>query len=290
MKERDPRKMALQIAGMRMNETHLPEDERIFTDPYAEYFFPKAVREMAREDRWAKTEREKYEAVMPGVNGALAARIRYIDACLMEAIQSGFKQLVMIGAGYDTRAYRIPGLEENLRVFEVDHPLTQEVKIRTISEIFGHLPDHVTYVPVVFGKDSIEQRLFESGYDSGLKTLFIMEGLLMYLPPAAVDRLLGFICKASKPGSAVVADYFDATVVDGTSSLKEAQALKSFVESEGSLLQFGIPDGSVESFFSERGFRQTSCFAASDCKEKYFTGAGLNRAVTPMFKFVHAVV
>ncbi len=290
MKERDPRKMALQIAGMRMNETLLPEDERIFTDPYAEFFFPKAVREMARNDQWAKTEREKYEAVMPGVNGALAARVRYMDECLIEAIRSGFTQLVMIGAGYDTRAYRIPGLKENIRVFEVDHPLTQKVKIRTISEIFGDLPDHVTYLPVVFGKDSIEQRLFESGYDSGLKTLFIVEGFLMYVPPAAVDRLLGFICKASEPGSAFIADYFDATVVDGTSPLKEAQALKSFVESEGSPLQFGIPDESIEAFFSERGFRQVSCFAASDCKEKYFKGEGLHRAVTPMFKFVRAVV
>lgn len=290
MKERDPRMMALQIAGMRMNETHLPEDERVFTDPYAEFFFPEEVRKRVQDVHWVKTEQEKYEAIMPGVNGALAARVRYMDECLIEAIQSGFKQLVVIGAGYDTRAYRIAGVKENIRVFEVDHPLTQEVKIRTISEIFEAPPEHVVYLPVIFGKESVEDKLYPSGYDSRLKTLFIAEGLLMYLPPAAADNLLAFICNASKPGSSFVADYFDVSVVDGASSLKEAQVLKSFVEREGAHLQFGIPDGSVKAFFSERGFRQVACLGASDCKKQYFKGAGSHRTVTPMFKFVRAVV
>ena len=290
MGKRDPRKMALQIAGLRANETHLPEEERVFEDPYAEYFFPEDVRKMATDIDWVRAERAKYEAIMPGANGAIAARIRYIDEILTDAIRTGFEQLVIIGAGYDTRAYRIPGAKEHLKVFEIDHPATQEVKINTITEIFNRLPDHVTYLPVVFGQDRLDEKLFQAGYDPGRKTLFVMEGLLMYIPPPAVDGLLSFIGKASAPGSAVVADYFDTSVVDGTSPLKEAQVLRSFVESEGAPLQFGIPEDSVEDFFKQRGFSDATRVTSASCKEKYFKGPSRERAVSPMFNFVYALV
>ncbi len=290
MGERDPRKMALQIAGLRMNEAYRPENERLFQDPYAEFFFPNDIREMVRDSELLKAELAKYEAMMPGVNGALAARIRYIDECLTDAIQSDFKQLVIIGAGYDTRAYRIQGIKENIRVFEIDHPITQEVKVNTIKEIFSELPEHVTYLPVEFGKDRLAEKLLQSDYDPKEKTLFIAEGLLMYIPPPAVDALLLFIREASCPGSAVVADYFDNSVVDGTSPLKEAQALRRFVENEGAPLQFGLPEETVEDFFKQRGFSSVTRITTAWCKERYFKGPSRDRSVTPMFNFIYVVV
>lgn len=289
MGERDPRKMALQIAGLRANETHLPEAERVFTDPYAVYFFPEDVRNQAKDVAWVKAERAKYEAVMPGVNGAIVARIRYMDETVAAAAESGFAQLVIIGAGYDTRAHRIAGADK-LRVFEIDHPETQAVKIRTIREIFGEAPGHVIYVPVIFGQDRLDEKLLASGYDPKQKTLFVAEGLLMYIPPPAVDGLLAFITRASAKGSALVADYFDTAVVAGTSPLKEAQVLRAFVESEGAPLQFGIPEETAEAFFQQRGFGEATRVTAPACKETYFRGDSRQRSVSSMFNFVYAVV
>ena len=286
----DPRKMALQIAGLRANETHLPEGERVFQDPYAEYFFPPEVREMARNIDWVKAERAKYEAIMPGVNGAIVARIRYIDKCLTDALASGFTQLVIIGAGYDTRAYRISGVKEQLRVFEIDHPLTQAVKRDTLKEIFGALPGHVTYLPVEFGKDRLDEALGQAGYEPGQKTLFVAEGLLMYLPRAAVEGLLAFISKTAGPGSALVADIFSTAVVDGSSLLPEARMLKKFVENEGAALQFGIDEGNEEDFFKTRGFSHFTRVSTEWCKKKYFRGASRDRSVSSMFAFVYAIV
>ncbi len=290
MGEIDPRKMALQIAGLRANETHLSEDERVFQDPYAEYFFPAEVRQMVRNVDWVKAERAKYEALMPGVNGALVARIRFIDECLKDALESGFKQLVIVGAGYDTRAYRVPGVKERLKVFEIDHPLTQGVKVDTLKQIFGALPDHVSYVSVEFGRDRLNDKLRQAGYDAGQKTLFIIEGLLMYLPPAAVEGLLAFVCQASGPGSALVADTFSTAVVSGSSPLPEARMLKQFVENEGAVLQFGIGEEKEEAFFKSRGFSRVSRVSTAWCKDKYFKGPSRERAVSPMFTFIHAVV
>ena len=290
MADIDPRKMALQIAGLRANETHLPENERVFEDPYAEYFFPDEIRKMFLDPKRVKAELAKYEQMMPGTNGAIVARIKFIDECVTNCMAAGTKQLVIIGAGYDTRPYRITGVKENLKVFEVDHPTTQTVKVDTIKTIFGREPHHVAYVPVIFGRDRLDQKLFESGYHPALKTLFIIEGLLMYIPPPAVDALLTFIADASGPGSSLVADYFDTTVVEGTSPLKEAQVLRQFVENEGSRLQFGIQAGKEEAFFKQRGYGQVACISSASCKEKFFTNESRKRAVSPMFNFVHAGV
>ena len=290
MSERDPRKMALQIAGLRASETHLPEDERVFNDPYAEYFLTDEMREGLRDLDQVRAAILQYEQMMPGVNGAIVARIRYIDEVLLECVAADFKQLVIIGAGYDTRAYRIEGVKENLRVFEVDHPITQQVKVEKIKEIFESLPDHVVYVPVVFGSDRLDQKLIESGYNPELKTLFVVEGLLMYIPPPAVDGLLSFVVNATGGGSAFVADYFTTAVIDGTSTLPEAWALRQFVESEGAPLQFGIEEGNTEAFFKERGFGAVTAVSSAACKESYFKNASRDRTVSPMFNFVHATV
>jgi methyltransferase (TIGR00027 family) len=290
MAERDPRKMALQIAGVRAGETQLPENERVFEDPYALYFFPEEVREQFKGAASVKRERAKYEQFMPGMNGAIVARIRYIDECLAKSLQEGLRQLVIIGAGYDTRAYRIKGVREALKVFEVDHPETQVFKKATIQTLFGNLPEHVSYVPVVFGPDRLDQTLSGQGYDLELKTLFIVEGLLMYIPPPAVDLLLSFITHGSGPGSALVGDYFDISVIEGTSPRQEAQVLRKFVEAEGAPLQFGIREQEVEDFFIDRGFSNVICTSAASCKEKYFKGASRDRTVSPILNFVHATV
>lgn len=290
MTERDPRKMALQIAGVRAGETQLPENERVFEDPYAIYFFPEEIREQFEGAASVKAERAKYEQLMPGINGAIVARIRFIDECLAKSLQEGLKQMVIIGAGYDTRAYRITGISEALKVFEVDHPETQVFKKATIQSIFGMLPKHVSYIPVVFGQDRLDQKLIGQGYNPELKTLFVVEGLLMYIPPPAVDLLLSFIAHGSGPGSALVGDYFDISVIEGTSLRQEARVLKKFVEAEGAPLQFGIREQEVEAFFIDRGFSSVICTSAASCKEKYFRGASRDRTVSPILNFVHATV
>jgi methyltransferase (TIGR00027 family) len=290
MSERDPRKMAAQIAGVRAAETYLPENERVFQDPYAEYFLSEDERRDLSDLEKLRAGLAMYDQMMPGVNGAIVARIKFIDEYLLDCIEKGFKQVVIIGAGYDTRAYRFPEVKENLKVFEVDHPATQQVKISTIKEIFGTPPDHVIYVPVIFGVDRLDKNLLENGYNPDLKTLFIVEGLLMYVPPPAVDGLLSFVVDASGPGSSFVADYFTNSVIAGTSPLKEALVLRQFVENEGAPLQFGIEEHKVKAFFEDRGFKNIKTVTAPSCKTEYFNSDDCDRAVSPMFNFVHATV
>ena len=105
-----------------------------------------------------------------------------------------------------------------------------------------------------------------------------------------MDGLLSFAVNASGPGSALVADYFSASVIDGTSPLKEAQVLRQFVESEGAPFQFGIEEGTVEDFFKQRGFQTVNDVTSAACREKYFKNASCERTVSSMFNFVSATV
>lgn len=166
-------KMAELIALHRVAESRKPEDERICYDPYAVYFVnPETLAFAASNPEKSKEMSEYYERLFPGLANSIRARVRYFDDFVKNSIDEGLEQLVILGAGYDTRVYRIEGLKGELKVFEVDHPDTQSVKIKKVKEIFGFLPDYVIYVPVDFETDNFGERLFEKGYNRSLKTLF----------------------------------------------------------------------------------------------------------------------
>jgi len=136
----------------------------------------------------------------------LQVRTRFIEECLAHAMQNGATQLVILGAGFDTRAYRLTGLLSVARVFEVDRPSTQQYKMRRIREAGIEVPQNLSYVPVDFRSDKLPSVLHASGYDSRQLTFFIWEGVTMYLPEAAIEETLSWI-GAQAAGSAVVFDF-----------------------------------------------------------------------------------
>ena len=87
-----------------------------------------------------------------------------------------------------------------------------------IKEIFGSLPNHVVYIPADLASDDFGQRLLEGGYDRSRRTLFIMEGVIFYIPPKSVDNIPDFIVKNSGKGSVILFDYFPQSVIDGSSA------------------------------------------------------------------------
>ncbi|HSD56595.1 MAG TPA: class I SAM-dependent methyltransferase [Methanotrichaceae archaeon] len=291
VKRKGPSIAAELIALHRVVESALPEGERICYDPYAVHFVDPEIFVFARKNpEKAKAMREHYERLFPGLGNSIRARVRYFDDFVKASIDEGIEQLVILGAGYDSRAYRIEGLRGKVRAFEVDHPSTQEAKIEKIKKIFGALPDHVVYVPVDFESEDLGQKLLENGYDRSQKTLFVMEGLVMYIPPKAVDETLSFISKNSGKGSSIVFDYYPQSTVDGTSESEVAKNIRDFVAQKGEPLQFGIEEGTIETFLAQRGFSQVHNVTSGDYKKAYFHGVNKDRAVCDLLSFAHAVV
>jgi methyltransferase (TIGR00027 family) len=285
-----PSKTAETIAMVRVAESRRPEDERICYDPYAIRFISKEVLEFAScNPEKYRAFLEQSERLVPGVRNSIIARVRYIDDLVNSAIGDGLEQLVILGAGYDTRAYRIEGLK-NIRIFEVDKQATQKIKMEKIEEIFGSLPSHVTYVPVDIGIDKLGLRLLESGYDRSRKTLFIMEGLFMYLQQGTVDETLSFIAQNSGRSSAIVFDYIPQSVVDGTCDLEAGKNWRKGVIDVGEPFQFGIKDGEIETFLTQRGFSKVRNVTSKDYKKAYFFGKNEGREMNSLLSFAYAAV
>ncbi len=263
------------IAITRAIESGKPQSDRICYDPYARQFAPAWLYSIT-----AFFVRIGYaEWRGPGVVGFIVARDRYIDDVLAESLGNGLQQLVILGAGYDSRAYRFDGLKQGVKVFEVDHPATQADKLARVKEIFGTVPAHVTYVAVDFNTQSLDQRLAEAGYDPKLKTLFIWQGVTMYLTVAAMDETLQFVARHSAPGSALVFDYIYRQVLEGRQKHGEVDNMRRYRFMSGEGLTFGIDAGTVEAFLQERGFKRVLDVSADDLKQKYFTGRNAGRKV-----------
>jgi len=291
LNRKGPSKMAEGIALHRVAESAKPEGERICYDPYAVHFVnPEILASAASNPDKAKEMHEYYERLFPGLGNSIRARVRYFDDFVKNSIDEGLEQLVIMGAGYDTRAYRIEGLKGKVKVFEVDHPNTQSVKIEKVKEIFGSLPEHVMYVPVDFESENLGERLLEKGYDRSLKTLFLMEGLIMYIPPEAVDETLSFTAKNSGIGSAILFDYYPESVVDGTCELEVGKNILNYTKQQGEPLQFGIKEGMIEPFLAERGFSRVKNVIAEEYKEMYFHGINKDREVCDLLFFTHAMI
>lgn len=288
IKRQGPSKMAEGMAMQRFEESSKGEDERICFDPYAIHFInPEIIEFGIKHPEEAKTKVEEMENLLPGLSNSIIVRVRYFDDFVCNSIEEGLEQLVILGAGYDTRAYRIKELKK-IRVFEVDHPNTQSFKREKIKEIFGSLPDHVTYVPIDFETQKLGKTLFKNGYDKSLQTLFIMEGLIMYIPPEAVDETLNFIADNSRKGSQIIFDYYPESVVDGTSELEVGQNIRNFVINHGEPLQFGIQEGTIAKFLSGYGFSKIENVTSQKYKNTYFHGSNKDRDVCDLLYFVHA--
>lgn len=283
------------VAFVRALESLKPEGERICYDPYAIRFLSHQYvkfMEMAACDP-SKTP-------FPGVHNSLSARVRYFDDFVIRFVNDGLEQLVILGAGYDTRAYRIEGLRDKVRVFEVDHPGTQIPKIEKIKGIFGSLPDHVTYVQVDFETEDFGQRLTEHGYKKLQKTVFIMEGLIYYLQPKAVDEMLTFIAENSGAGSAIIFDYVHESSIDRTDGIcgmkckacnqNEIKNAAKDMAQHGEAQKFGIKEGMLEAFLTQRGFSHACSITSEDYKKAYFYGVNESRPVCCLSYFAHAVV
>jgi methyltransferase (TIGR00027 family) len=289
-KRKGSSKMAELIALHRVAESRKPEGERICYDPYAVYFVdPETLAFSASNPEKTKEMSEYYERLFPGLANSIRARVRYFDDFVKSSLDEGLEQLVILGAGYDTRAYRIEGVKGKVRVFEVDHPDTQSVKVEKIKSIFGSLPDHVTYVPVDFEAENLGERLAAQGYDRSLKTLFLMEGLIMYIPPEAVDETLSFVVKNSCKGSAILFDYYPESLVDGSCELEAGKNIHNYLVQIEEPLKFGIREREVKTFLAERGFSQVHNVTTEEYKKMYFHGTNKNREVSSLLFFVHAV-
>jgi len=210
----------------------------------------------------------------------ITARTSFLDEILERAAPE-MRQVVFLGAGYDTRAYG-PMRREELRFFEVDLPVTQALKIASLDQA-GLARDHVTFVTTDFESDNLFEQLAAAGYDPQQPTLFLWEGVTLYLAESDVRRTLADIRAHAGAGSVIACDFYSDRMVQLGKKGPAKELLKATDENLGFSLPFGEDWESVlEQFLVADGWHcATSHFLGSDSpKGPFMVVAELHTAST----------
>ncbi len=244
------------MALYRASESRRPPAGRLFSDPYAGAFLRSWLRLLA----WASGVPVLRQLAVgafdlvsgPGPRPSAIVRTRVIDDAVSEAA-AAVRQWVLLGAGYDTRAWRLPALAGG-RVFEVDHPATQAAKRAVISRL-GLADAQVTYVPVDFERDDLAARLAGAGFDRTAPAGFVWEGVTNYLTSEAIDATLAVITGLAQAGGLLVVTYVDVRALADPSPFPEARRWVRAVARAGEPWTFGLDPGAAAAFFGARGLQ-----------------------------------
>ena len=259
---------ALRVA-LRRAAHQLHDSPLVFDDPVAIPILGAAYAEELR-----RTPLRPDRPFSTGLRAFIVVRSRYAEDNLGRAVETGVRQYVLLGAGLDTFAYRNP--YPQLRVFEVDHPATQQWKRDLLQRNGIAIPETVTYTPVDFERQSLSEQLREVGFDRHVPAFFAWLGVVPYLTLQAFRATVGFI-STQPTGSGVVLDYGQPRAVLPPLEQLAHDSLSSRVEQAGEPFQlfFTPPEIAVEL----SAFRNLEDLGASEINARYFDGRADKLAV-----------
>lgn len=232
------------------------EERRGFKGPdnLAYMFLPSKARFFLSFSFFRRLFKEKLHEKGPGSYEYVTARTRYFDDLFLQAVKEHIPQIVFLGAGYDTRAIRFQEILNGTEIFELDAATTQNEKLKVLTKNKVLLPKQLHYVPINFERNDLKQILFRAGYDPTRRTLFIWEGVSMYITDQAVDETLAFVKSNSGAGSSIAFDYLYRSVIRGECSYYGAAELFEVVKQKGEAFSFGIEEGEIREFLKRKGF------------------------------------
>jgi methyltransferase (TIGR00027 family) len=281
MKKAQASGTAIGAAAVRAIESEKPANERICYDPFARKFIDPLVYLLIKMFAWYGEWHTK------GGLTFIVCRCRYIDDYLQECLKSGVAQIVILGAGLDSRAYRKEIYQGISKIFEVDHPATQAGKIERVKKVFGEIPSHVTYIPIDFTNETLE-KIINYGFDRSLKTLFIWEGVTPYLNIESIDITLAWIHTNSACDSAIIFDYQEMS--GRLANIRRDILFKIVSRISDEKDVFGFEKGEIEKYLNQRGYKNVKDVNADQLTSLYCKGSNRHRKVGRIYSIVHAEV
>jgi methyltransferase (TIGR00027 family) len=264
------------------------ESHPLVRDKLARQMLPAGVRLMSSLTRWRPIRRWLVKATeqrAPGLWASMLCRKRYIHDKLVEAIDDGIGAVVILGAGLDTLAYRLPALGAT-PVFEVDLPANIKRKRSRLCALFGEVPNSVTLVPTDFQAEGLAETMAAAGYSRGAKTFFVWEAVTQYLTEDEVRKTFDFLADATH-GSRLVFTYIRNDFLDGTASYGAAALHREFVMRRR-LWHFGIDPDRVGEFLTHHSWLAVDQLGSSEFTSKYLRPNGRELPVSDIERSVYA--
>ena len=214
----------------------------LFVDPWSEQLAGAEGEDIAR----------RLDARFPPMETWLALRVAYIDRLVAQAYdQLSIRQIVVLGAGYDTRAARLP--RAGAKYFEVDHPATQAAKRERLSQLSGYPVEAARYVTCNFEREDPIERLVANGFSAREPALVIWEGVVPYLTEGAIRATASRLASGLDPRSLVVFDFVGKKFASGDVKSDKDKETREYVGELGEPIRYGSDD--ILPLLYECGFR-----------------------------------
>ncbi|MDT4896010.1 MAG: hypothetical protein QOH25_1087 [Acidobacteriota bacterium] len=215
-------------------------------------------------------------STIPGIKLHYALRKRYLEEVARDALRQGLRQVVVIGAGFDTLALRLHEAFSETKFFEIDHPATQRVKKRVI-ESHQQPARNLQFISLDLARGSLQESLLScADYHPETDTLFIAEGLLMYLAPAEVDLTFEFIRSHSGRKSKFAFTFME-TQSNGRIGFRESsRAVDAWLRLRGETFKWGSTRARIGNFLAARGFAVREIITSETLRNKYLASEQLS--------------
>jgi methyltransferase (TIGR00027 family) len=250
-----------QRVAIRRAAHQLLDEPRVLDDPLALRIIGSEAEEALRSNP------KEGHAFSRAFRAFMAARSRYAEDELARAVAQGVRQYVVLGAGLDTFAYRSP--HAGLRVFEVDHPATQDWKREQLRAAGIAIPAALTFVPVDFERETLVDGLGQSGFDLSTAAFFSWLGVTPYLTREACMTTLSFIAKMPA-GSGVVFDFAVDRKLLNVGQRMALAALSRRVARYGEPFQLFFDPEKLQDELKSLGFRRTEFLQGKELNARYF--------------------
>jgi methyltransferase (TIGR00027 family) len=246
-----------------------PEERTHYEDALAkslERFDPAAAAAAtSRDDALARSMREQ--------SGPLIfARARFGEDLLDRALAAGTTQYVILGAGFDTFAYRRRDVSDGdrVRVFEVDHPRTQAEKQRRVERAGWSAPRGLTHVPIDFATDDLEAALRAAGLDPSQRTFFSWMGVTYYLERDAMTATFRALARLGAPGSTLVFDHLDDAAFDDARATPRMRLTRELVARVGEPMKTGLAPDDMAATLRACGWATVEQLGPAELQARYF--------------------
>lgn len=267
-------------------EQHLPESQRIVDDALAVRMLPLGGRlfvaflGVSSIRNWVIAMSEKTN---PGIWGGLLCRKRYIDDKILDA-RPGLEALVNLGAGFDTRPFRLRALS-SLPVWEIDQSRNMQTKEKRLVKALRTIPANVQLVAVDFDRDDLSERLGSRGYSPNMKTFFVWEAVSQYLTDRGVRATFEWLAKAAR-GSRLAFTYVRKSFVEGKNLYGWKAGYKRFVADN--LWRFGMEPDDCPASLAEFGWHVLEDVGYDELALRYVVPTGRHLSSTPVERMVYA--
>lgn len=224
----------------------------------------------------AKVCKDKESALKIVIQNQIApislSRSRYTEDMLKLAVRFGVKQYIILGAGFDTFAFRNKELLDHIDVFELDHPATQELKLKRIKMARWEIPKNLHFIPVDFSKGNFIEQMEKSTFDKNKLSFYSWLGVTYYLSKDEIVNTLKHISNVSPKGSSVIFDYADHNIFDIEKTTRRVQNMIHAASQSGEPMKSCYSYRELVSHLEKTGFQLYEHLTPSEIGQNYFKG------------------